>query len=180
MKSRSVSILKTLVGLAVWAAPPLASAAPAHVHGVVKLDVAVEATRVLVEIDSPLDNFLGFERAPRTDAERAKVEAAVKKLRDGAALFGIDSKAGCALTKVDLQSAPLGLGAKPAAGSDAHGDLEGSFEFKCLDGSKAGFLEVGLFQAFPQVQRIELQVVTPKGQMKATLRRPSTRVQLAR
>lgn len=166
-----------------WAgllATGLANAGTAHEHGVARLDVAVEANRVLVEIDSPLDNLLGFEHAPRTDAERARAEAAVKKLRDGAALFTVDTRAGCALTKVDLQAAPLGLGSKASAAKDGHGDLEGSYEFKCKAGAQAGFLEVGLFEAFPKLQRIELQVVTPRGQMKATLRRPSTRVMLAR
>lgn len=170
----------------VWAAAaagaPAVHAAGAHEHGVVKLDVAVEGSRVLIEIDSPLDNLLGFERAPRTDAERDQAAALVKKLQDAAVLFRIDGSAGCTLAKVDLQSAPLDLGKKPAASSvkEGHGDLEGSFEFKCLAGAKAAFLEVGLFDAFPQVKRIDLQVVTPKGQMKATLRRPSTRVMLIR
>jgi hypothetical protein len=169
---------------AAWA--PLSHAAGAHEHGVVKLDVAVDGSRVLIEIDSPLDNLLGFERAPRTDAERAKAAAVVKQLQDAAALFRVDGSAGCTLAKVDLQSAPLQLGKVPAAGGDAkdakdaHGDLEGSFEFKCKAGAKAAFLEVGLFDAFPQVKRIDLQVATPKGQMKATLRRPSTRVMLIR
>jgi len=162
------------------AVAPTAWAAGAHEHGVVKLDVAVEGSRVLIEIDSPLDNLLGFERAPRTDAERDKAAAMVKKLQDAAALFRIDGSAGCTLAKVDLQSAPLQLGKKPAASNDAHGDLEGSFEFKCKAGAKAAFLEVGLFEAFAQVKRIDLQVATPKGQMKATLRRPSTHVMLIR
>jgi hypothetical protein len=155
-------------------------AAGAHEHGVMRLDVAVEGNRVRVELDSPLHNLLGFERAPRTDAERQNTELALKKLRDGAALFRIDGKAGCTLGKVDLRSAPLQLGqaAKPAAGD--HGDLEGSYEFNCSAGAQAAFLEVGLFEAFPQVKRIDLQVATPKGQLKATLRRPSTRVVLVR
>jgi hypothetical protein len=165
------------------ACAPLAQAAGAHEHGVVKLDVAVDGSRVLIEIDSPLDNLLGFERAPRTDAERDQAAALVNKLQDAAALFRIDGSAGCTLAKVDLHSAPLQLGRKAAAvndAKDAHGDLEGSFEFKCKAGAKAAFLEVGLFDAFPQVKRIDLQVATPKGQMKATLRRPATRVMLVR
>jgi hypothetical protein len=159
---------------------PTAYAAGAHEHGVVKLDVAVEGSRVLIDLDSPLDNLLGFEHAPRSDAERAKADAAVKRLRDAATLFRIDGSAGCTLATVNLQSAPLQLGKKPASANDAHGDLEGSFEFKCRAGAKAAFLEVGLFDAFPQVKRIDLQVATPKGQMKATLRRPATRVMLVR
>ncbi len=179
MNFRPMPVLVTLLSMAA-ASVPAARAAGAHEHGVVKLDVAVEGSRILVEIDSPLDNLLGFEHAPRTDAEREKVDAAVKKLRDAAALFRIDGKAGCTLGTVDLQSPPLQLGKKPAAANDAHGDLEGSFEFKCKAGAKAAFVEVGLFDAFPQVKRIDLQVATPKGQLKATLRRPATRVMLVR
>lgn len=157
-----------------------AQAAGAHEHGVLRLDIAVEGNRVLLELNSPLDSLLGFERAPRTDAERQKTELALKALRDGAAVFRIDGKAGCTLGKVDLRSAPLQLGqaAKVAAGD--HGDLEGTYEFNCRGGAQAAFLEVGLFDAFPRLKRIELQVATPKGQLKATLRRPATRVVLVR
>jgi len=154
-------------------------AARAHEHGVARVDVGVEAGRVLVWLEIPLDSLIGFERAPRTDAEREKAAAAVKQLRDGAALFRIDGQAGCELAKVDLKSPHLGLGTgAPAAGD--HAELEGSYEFKCKAGARAGFVEVGLFDAFAQLKRLELQVSTPKGQIKATLRRPASRVQLAR
>ncbi len=179
MRSTALSVLLLLTTTVLPVAAPSAQAAGAHEHGVVRLDVAVEGTKVLVEIDTPLDNLLGFERAPRTDAERAKADAAVKTLRDGAALFRIDGSAGCTLAQVTLASAALQLGKKPAAAGE-HADLEGSYEFRCKAGAKAAFLEVGLFEAFPQVKRIELQVATPKGQMKATLRRPASRVVLVR
>ena len=161
------------------ALPLAASAGKAHEHGVARLDVAVDATRVTIELDTPLDNLLGFERAPRTDAERAKADAAVARLRDGAVMFRIDGAAGCTLAKVELVSAPLQLGTA-AAGSGDHGDLSGSYQFNCKAAAKAGFVEVGLFEAFAGFKRIELQVATPRGQLKATLRRPSSRVVLAR
>ena len=185
------------------AAQAVAQAAPAHEHGVARLDVAVDAGRVTIEFDTPLDNLLGFERAPRSDAERAKVSAMVARLRAADTLFRIDSAAGCKLSKVDLVSVPIGLGGlgKAAGGSSsanstanstaiptatttastiAHGDLNGSFEFLCSQGARAGFLEVGLFDAFPALKRIDLQVATPKGQIKAVLRKPASRVVLVR
>ena len=155
------------------------AAGKAHEHGVARLDVAVAANAVRIELDTPLDNLLGFERAPRSDAERDKVKATLARLRDGAALFRIDPAAGCALAQVELVSAPLQLGPAVAATGD-HGDLEGSYQFNCVAGAKAGFVEVGLFDAFAGLKRVELQVVTPRGQMKATLRRPASRVVLAR
>lgn len=156
-------------------------AASPHEHGVARLDVAVEAGRVSFSLETPLDNLLGFEHAPRTDAERAKAAAAVARLRDAAALFRIDAAAACTRGKVELVSSALGLGpAAAAAGKEGHADLDAQFDFACTAGARAGFVEVGLFDAFPSLKRIDLQVVTPKGQMKATLRRPQTRVALVR
>ena len=158
----------------------LALAGPAHQHGVATLDIAVEPTRVTLDLDSPLDNLLGFERAPRTDAERERAAAVVKKLQAADGLFRIDPAAGCTLAKATLKSAALGLGADPATAKGDHADLEGRFEFTCKAGAKAGFIEVGLFDAFAPLKRIELQVVTPRGQLKAVLVRPASRVVLAR
>ena len=156
------------------------AAGKAHEHGVARLDVAVDGLRVSMELDTPLDNLIGFERAPRTDAERDKANAAVAKLRLGEALFRIDAAAGCTLDKVELRSAPLQLGPVSTTTSGDHGDLTALYMFNCKAGAKAGFVEVGLFEAFASLKRIDLQVVTPKGQLKATLRRPTSRVVLAR
>jgi len=162
----------------------LASALPswagkAHQHGVARLDVAVEPTRVTLDLETPLDNLLGFERAPRNDAERKAADAALARLRDAAVLFRIDPAAGCTLAKVTLVSPALGLGGKPDDKA-AHADLDGRFEFDCKAGGRAGFVEVGLFDAFAPLKRVELQVVTPKGQLKATLVKPASRVALVR
>lgn len=155
------------------------TAGKSHEHGVARLDIAVAAGSVSIELQTPLDNLLGFERAPRSDAERDKVQAAVARLRDGAGLFRIDPAAGCTLAKVELISAPLQLGPAVAAAGD-HGELEGSYRFDCKVGAKAGFVEVGLFEAFAGLKRIDLQLATPRGQLKATLRKPASRVVLAR
>jgi hypothetical protein len=50
---------------------PLASLALAqqpHSHGRLALEVAVDPQTITLTMEAPLDNFLGFERAPRTDA----------------------------------------------------------------------------------------------------------------
>ncbi len=167
------------IGLAALIAAGPLQAAPPHQHGVAQLDVAVDKGRVSIELQTPLDNLLGFERAPRTDADRDKVAAAVAKLRDGQTLFRIDAAAGCTLVKAELESAALELGKTTAQAGD-HADLDGHYEFRCKDGARAGSIEVGLFEAFAGLSRIELQVQTPKGQIKATLRRPASRVVLVR
>lgn len=159
-----------------------AHAAP-HVHGAVRLDVTVEPKRLTLQLSSPLEALVGFERAPRTAAERQRVDAALARLKAGATLFAIDPQAGCAAPRIELRSPPLGLGgaaaAAPAAG-DGHAELDGSYEFDCRDAARAGHVDLGLFDAFAGIQRIDVQGVTPRAQFKRTLRRPAARLLLAR
>lgn len=148
-----------------------------HDHGVARLDVVVEPTRVVLDLESPLDNIVGFERAPRTDAERERAKTALAQLNDATKMFRIDASAGCKVHKVELQAPALEAGADS---KDGHAELQGHYEFHCTAGAKAGHVELGLFEAFAGLRRIELQVVTPRGQLKARLTRPASRVALVR
>src|SRR5512144_2661724 len=76
-----------------------------HEHGVVRLDVAVEPGRVTLLMESPLANLIGFERAPRTDAERQRVDAALAALNAAVTLIKIDPAAGCVPGAVVLNAA---------------------------------------------------------------------------
>ena len=169
----------TLAALALTAAAP-ASAGKAHQHGVAQLDIGVDPGRVTLLLEMPMDSLVGFERAPRNDAERAQVEDALQRLRSAATLFRIDTTAQCTPGTVVLESAVLGLGTTAEESKDGHADVQASVEFNCKNGTKAGFVELGLFEAFARLQRVEVQTATPRGQMKATLRRPVSRVPLVR
>ncbi|HLL09833.1 MAG TPA: DUF2796 domain-containing protein [Rubrivivax sp.] len=171
--------MKSALLLSILLAHSLAAAAAGqpHDHGVARLDVVVEPTRVVFDLQSPLDNIVGFERAPRTDAERERAKAALARLRKGAELFRIDAAAGCSLHSADLQ-APVLEGAADSKGG--HADVQGHYEFHCNAGAKAGHVEIGLFEAFAGLRRLDLQVVTPRGQLKARLNRPTSRLALVR
>jgi len=161
------------------------AAGKAHQHGVLELDIAVEARRLSLQVASPLDNLVGFERAPRNDAERKRVDAALAKLKGGQAIFAIDPAAGCKLAKVDLSSSVLKLGAadsgsKGGTADSEHADIDAAFEFDCEDAARAAFVDVLLFEAFPGMKQINVQVAAGSGQLKRTLKRPARRVLLTR
>ncbi len=153
-------------------------AGKAHEHGAAKLDIAVEAGRLVISLESPLDGLLGFERAPRSAAEKRAVESMVATLKAAGTLFRIDPAAQCVPGPVSLESAPLRLGESSTAADDGHGDLDAGFEFSCQ--SAPAFVEVGLFRAFPRLARLDVQTATAKGQRKLVLVRPAQRVELAR
>jgi hypothetical protein len=177
--------MKTRLLLALALAVPAAAfAGKAHQHGVAKLDIGADPGKLVIAFETPLDNLLGFERAPRTDAERKQAADAIAKLKDGAALFRIDPAAACTLASVELNSAPLKLGAGTAAGKDdgkddGHGDLDAEYSFNCT-GAPAGHVEIALFDAFPRLQRLRVQAATAKGQASQTLKRPAKRIELRR
>jgi hypothetical protein len=168
--------------LGMFVVPTLALAqGKAHQHGVLKLDIALDARKLTLQMESPLDNLVGFERAPRNDTEHKRVEAALTKLKAGQALFSIDPAAQCTLAKVELTSGVLKLGApQPTGKSHEHADIDASFEFDCRDAARAAFIDVGLFDAFPGMKQIDIQIATPTGQHQRTLKRPARRVELTR
>lgn len=174
---------RLLAGLALAAAAGSALAAgKAHEHGAVKLDVAIEGNKLTIMMEAPLDNLLGFERAPRTDAERraaADLLARLRSLDKAAPLFAADPAAQCTLGPAEVQAPVLEPGARPA-GQDQHADLEASHEFTCARPGELRRLDVGLFDAFKRIQRIDVQVAGPQGQSKLTLRRPARSVSLVR
>ena len=200
MSRNSLSFLVACMALAASAA----HAGKAHEHGVVRLDVSVEGSTLNIDMLAPLDNWLGFERAPRTDAERkaaAEVLARLRNPQQGAPLFSTDAGAQCQLTLAEVSAPVLEPGAKPAAKTgaapvtpaaapkpaptpspkgDEHADLEARYTFQCAQPGQLRTLDLGLFDAYKRIQRIHVQVVGPKGQSKVTLRRPARSVALTR
>ncbi len=162
------------------AALPLVAFAQAaqhgHVHGQVKLDVAIDGPTVVIEMESPLDNFTGFERPPKTDGEKKTAENAVAQLRAADQLFKIDPGANCKLGPVTLRSAALGLGKAESNAAEGHADLDATFAFNCTNAAATRFIEIALFSAFKNTRQIEVQVAAPQGQFKRTLKRPATRL----
>ena len=193
MSRNSLSFLVACMALAASAA----HAGKAHEHGVVRLDVSVEGSRLTIDMVAALDNWLGFERAPRTDAERkaaAEVLARLRNPQQGTPLFVPDAAAQCQLVKAEVSAPVLEPGAKPAVKSATapasppaahksggeHADLEASYTFQCAQPTPLRTLELGLFDAYKRIQRIHVQVAGPKGQSKVTLKRPARSITLVR
>lgn len=173
--------LRRISGLAIatalFAAAPFLSAQAqqqhAHVHGQMKLDVAIDGPTVVIDMESPLDNIVGFERAPKTDAEKATVEAAVAQLRAADKLFAIDPAANCKLGPVDLRSGALGLGNPDPNEPPGHADLDATFSFNCTNAAAAKFIDLNLFSAFKGLRQIDSQIASSQGQFKRQLKRPA-------
>ncbi|MFT4265787.1 MAG: DUF2796 domain-containing protein [Xenophilus sp.] len=160
-------------------APTVLAQAPAqhaHVHGKAELSIAVDGPAVTIGLEAPLDSLLGFERAPRTDVEKNSVEQLAARLRAADHLFKLDAAAGCKLGPVQLDSPVIGLGQGEAPG-DGHADLDASFAFNCANTAKVKAVDTELFEAFPNLRQIEVEIAAPEGQFRRSLKRPATRIE---
>lgn len=151
----------------------------AHEHGALKVDVAIEGNKLSIDLEMPLDNLVGFERAPRTDAERKSADAALARMRAGADLFKPNAEAQCAAKDTKVEAAMLEPGAKGAPAS-GHADLDAIYVFECAQPAQLTTLDIGIFDAFKRAKRIDVQIAGPKGQSKVVLRAPARRVQLVK
>jgi hypothetical protein len=169
MPLRRTFLLSSLLSTALVAAPALA--AGGHSHGVARLQVAVDGPTITVELQSPLESLVGFERAPRNDAERGQVRAMAQALRAGTQ-FVPTPAARCRLDRVELASPVLApellgqSGPAPSAGkaADEHAELDGTFVYRCEDAKALQGLEVMMFDYFKRLRRLDAQIAGPKGQ----------------
>ena len=164
-KERQLKLIPVFAAL-LFSAPLLAHDHHAHVHGVAKLEVAVEGAGINLHLESPLEGVLGFEHAPGNDKERAIVAQMRKAMANGGALFAPTSAAQCKFVDGKLEAPSLD--AKHAE-HEAHGDLDADFRFTCAEPAKLTGMEVRLFEVFPKMRRIDAQVVSGRGQKASRL-----------
>ena len=182
MSTRSPAF--SFIGLLMLSSVAFAAGKP-HEHGIVKLDVAIDGPQVTMTLSAPLDSLLGFERTPRTEAERraaAGVLAQLRSPREVAAFFAMDDAARCALTKAEVSAPALEPGVRSSvpSGPSEHADLDATYVFVCAQPAQLRSLQMGLFDGYKRIQRIDVQVAGPKGQTKVTLKRPARSITLSR
>jgi len=153
-----------------------------HVHGEVKVDIAVQAGTLTVQVEAPLDSLVGFEHRPRTPAQRKAATEALALMNDVARLIQPAAAAGCVAAAPQVNATPLQPveQGQAAAKEAAHADLEATYTFTCAKPEALATLQLGLFDSFKRIQRIEVQVAGPQGQRKQALRRPAREVRLTR
>ena len=153
--------------LSLFAMPATAHEPGAHVHGLARLQVAIDGNTVTLDLESPLDNLLGFEHMPRTDKEKVIVRNMAERLKQAASLFAPTPVAQCVPVSVKLES-PVLEPAKEAYGG-GHADLDAEFVFRCERPDVLRDLEVKLFDYFANLRQLDVQVAGPRGQAASRL-----------
>ena len=161
----------------------------AHEHGRGTLNIAIEGTQVSMELEAPGADIVGFEHAARTARQKTQVEQAKKQLLAPQTLFKFPDAAGCviATANVDIEAdehdheAPGGVKKKPDAAAEerSHSNFHGQYAFTCNAPAGITAVEFGYFRAFAGAQKLEVNVITSKGQTTFEVTRAKPRIDLA-
>ena len=153
----------------------------AHEHGHGHLNLVVDGNQLMIELQAPAADLVGFEHAAKSDEDKAQYAKAVARLQQPDALFRLDPAAGCKLTQQALQAAKEEHDHDhdhDKAASDehehhhdeaGHADLGAMYTYTCATPAKLNGLEAPLFSLYPSLEKLSVQGILPTGQTAAEL-----------
>ena len=168
-----------LANFSLFFASVVHSAQDAHVHGLSHLTIALEKQTLLVEINSPLMDIVGFEGEPRTKVQKDSIERAKTTLRKiGNVLI---FKGGSCLEKnidVTLGHDHSNEHSHSEHDHDTHSEISAIYEFNCSEPTELQEIAVLLPNQFSRMEQIKAQWVTSNVQGQITLDKKKNTISL--
>jgi len=157
----------------------------AHEHGHGELMMVHEGNNVMIELNLPGFDVVGFEHTPETEKQENAVIEAIAKLRNAPEIFTLKEKAQCRFVEVRASSSLTREDAdhdhddkqdeKPEEEKhdvashkqhedEGHAEFRAEYHIHCEAPEHFRSLDVGLFRAFPSLEEIDYQILVPEGQ----------------
>jgi hypothetical protein len=193
--------LPTLVVLGALAVQSSAAEEPhrqlgAHEHGRGTLNIAVEGDKMTMELEVPGMDIVGFEHAATSRRDMESVERAKAQLMTPLSLFKLPAAAGCRVTAADVKvevgehdrhakeaspgSSESSKGPdKAEAEGEGHSEFHAEYACECASVNTITAIEFGYFRVFAGAEKLDINVITPKGQSKFEATRAKPNISLA-
>lgn len=155
----------------------------AHEHGHGHLNLVLDGNQLMIELQAPAADLVGFEHAAKSDEEKAQYAKAMAQLKQPDAMFRFDPTAGCKLTQQELQAAKEdhdhdhdhdhqksdGKHDEHHHDDAGHADMGAMYTYTCATPAKLTGLEATLFSVYPSLEKLSVQGILPSGQTAAEL-----------
>lgn len=171
-------ILRTLV--LVLAMSPSAYAAEnrsaeAHEHGVGNLNIAIDKNQIMMELEVPGSDIVGFEHAPTSNKDKQMVADAIRKLETIGEIIDMATLPECRLKSVEAE---LHIEDEDEHGDEKHHDdkadhkdeaeeqhaeFHANYNVECNNTASLQEIRFTYFNTFPNAKELEVQMVTSKG-----------------
>lgn len=142
----------------------------AHTHGTVTMTlIVVDGDRIVVGLESPAINLVGFESEPGNPQQHQAVENAIALLSQ---LENVMTLPGGACKLVDIKSEVHGFSAYEESheheehehNEGGHAEFLANYILECAEIAAVRDVSVTLFKTFPNVENVEVLWATDAGQ----------------
>ena len=140
----------------------------AHLHGVAHLTVALEGDSLLIRLESPAADIVGFEGKANSAAQIEAVLEATQRLKSSN-LF-LFSGSDCQLQQVSVDASSLSKqdnqhkSDASHTGHGSHSEISADYSYACSKGGKLAAISVKLISRFPSIKTLEVVWLTERRQ----------------
>jgi hypothetical protein len=184
MNKRSCVHWLLCTGVALAAQPASAQLVIQHrpnVHGTTIVDVAQNGRELAIAFELSGLDAVGFEHAPRSEAERNKINTTLNILQSPDEWVIPNAEAHCHRSFIGVtpnvfrisheEEAP-----QPKRSRDEYADIGVQYSFTCDAPLQLRALEFDLIGRFPKLRAIIVNVTAPGGQSQAVITTPSAQI----
>ena len=169
----------------------------AHEHGHGELSIAIDGNKVVMELESPGADIVGFEHKAKTKKQRTALANAKKMLRKISNVVTLPEAAGCALTKAKVEfhvegddhghkkhghkhkhKHSHGKHKKAEKKEETHAEFHAEYALTCKSTAKLTELAFPYFKNFKGAEELEVSIAGPKSQKKFEVERDDTSLSL--
>lgn len=171
--TRCAAVIATAAVLAVTArAQEPRRPVPPHQHGQGVLNIAIDGPLLLLELDVPAADLLGFEHAPRSAEEAAALAQAEAALRDPRSLFVLPREAGCRVQDMAVR--------READEGAGHADFHAEYALACTATAALTAVDFAFFERFGGAQALQVNLAGARGQGRFEVTRAAPHLDLGR
>ncbi len=148
-----------------------------HLHGQIDIGIVVEEQTLAIALNAPLTDLMGFEHAPRNDAQALRLTQAANLLSDSKAMFALPTQAACTIEEIlvegpeyleQLISAPAKSAQQDHQDShehaedhhSEHAEVNAQYRWACQSTQPLDSLEARFVVGFEKPEQIEVQILT--------------------
>ena len=198
-KSIPVTVASLMLTLPFYHA--IASELDAHEHGSASLDIAIDTNTIEMRFESPAVNIVGFEYATDDDQQLLLIQLAKNNLSNFDAVFQLVGDASCQTVESSAnwvtkheeegheEDHEEGHEEGPEEGHEEgheeapaseHAEFIAEYQLTCKHVDYLTAIDVNLFEFFPDISDLDVQVIYSGGQIKQELDASNTLIRLAK
>ena len=145
----------------------------AHVHGEAELNIVFEGRELLMELESPSFNLVGFEHEPQSLDQQKLVENTIEKLNNFRQIASISPEADCKLIEASISTTMKGLsdGRKEHhedehhedehqhSAKEIHSEFSATYSLRCDKPENLKSIQLEIFSTFELMEEIAVQMI---------------------